>query len=146
MTSGGRDRLGVALVLAAVAAAGAASAVLLFSSYEVTRERVGISVDRATGAGPSRTVTTRERAVDDLGAGTVAFLAFPVVVAAAPLLLGARRPGASAWARGVAAALLLGWVLLLAFGGGELYAPAAALLVAAAVTAAGSRSGRAPLG
>ena len=129
------------VVLAAVAAL-AASTVLMLVPVTVIRER-SVTVDRATGAGPERTVTTRERAVDNPSPGTVAFFGFPVAVAAAPLL--ARRRRRAIVARAAAAGLLLFWVLFLAFGGGEFYLPAAALMAWSAAAAA-SRSQSSPTG
>lgn len=127
-----------ALVALAVVLASGASVVLMFSTVTVTRQRVGVSVDPAIG-GPDRTITIRERAVDDLSGWTLGLYGSPVLVAAAPLLaIRRRRRRTFLVLCSIAVVLLNLWGLLFAFGGGELYLLAGMLIVAAMAIAATS--------
>lgn len=115
------------LVLASVGLAVLATAIHLFAP---AGERSGSSTTTTgEGSGESRTEIETRPLVGEIDAVDLTFVAFPVVVAAAPLIV--RRRGAAIMARAISAGLLFLWVL----GGGLFYMPSAVLMVAAAAEA-----------
>jgi hypothetical protein len=121
------------LVLASAALCVLASAFLLFWPAGVVSESgSGTTTSGGDGGDDTRTTETRPL-VGEIGTADVVFFAVPVVIAGLPLLVRRRRPAIAA--RGISAALLFLWVLLLAFAGGNFYIPSTVLMVIAAVLA-----------
>jgi hypothetical protein len=121
------------LVLASAALCVLASAFLLFWPAGVVSESGSGTVTSDGDPGDDTRTTETRPLVGEIGTADVVFFAVPVAIAGFPLLVRRRRPAIVA--RGISAALLFLWVLLLAFAGGNFYMPSTVLMVIAAVLA-----------
>lgn len=138
MSASGRRRdWGTWVAVAAFALAAGGSAALLFVPvYQGRQASVQVGTPTGDAAQPPPLPATQERSVSRTllevnGPGVLGVLAVPVVLAGLPLAL-ARHRRLSWAARGVAAVLLLGYVVVTGFSIGLTYAPAALVMLLAA--------------